>query len=183
MSVFLLWFIFISAASVREIQTPCLLCSWQSRVFGSNFLQEVNYFASCSLALCKHHSQTLPGVQGLLPAVPDCIQQDPALPSVWLDPMPTDCRLPYETVVSMSYHGDNKSWGCSRCVALPEGWCRFCLGAWKRKWNNMRLQVPLPGTTSCGHELLGSSSCLCSELSNEHISPNILMSWKVLLSW
>lgn len=36
------------------------------------------------------------------------------------------------------------------------------------------------GTTSCGHELLQSSSCLCSELSNEHISPNILMSWKML---
>lgn len=77
MSVFLLWFVFISAASVRDIQRCC-----HSSVFGSNFLQEVNYVASCSLALCKHHSQPLAGLEGLLPVVPDCIQQDPALPSV-----------------------------------------------------------------------------------------------------
>lgn len=56
MSVFLLWFIFISAASVREIQTPRLSRCWQSSIFGTNFLQEVNDVASCSLALCKHHS-------------------------------------------------------------------------------------------------------------------------------
>lgn len=82
MSVFLLRFIFISAASVRERQTPCLLCCCQSRVFCSSFLQEVNDVASCSLALRKHHSQSLPGLEGLVLAVPDCIQQDRALPPV-----------------------------------------------------------------------------------------------------
>lgn len=79
MSVFLLWFIFNSGASVREIQTPCTVVR---AVFGSNFLQEVNDVASCSLVLRKHHSQPLPGLEGLLPAVQGCIQQDPALPSV-----------------------------------------------------------------------------------------------------
>lgn len=60
--VVLLWFIFISAASVREIQTPRLLRSCQSIVSGSSFLQEVNDVAICSLALHKHPSQPLPGL-------------------------------------------------------------------------------------------------------------------------